>query len=325
MINIKGRSRCWRSQSFIHYYYSKQVNENSTILNGQYGAKHLKYDVEYIEEKKYQQLAIVIGFLCVQNCCTLKIFNKKYLKYIVFKEIDINENDIELLDAYALKIVKLIKSDTNWSINDEVIEFLGTISVRSLRRYEANPDSLIITIIRHCVYDKNIVCVEELRAQFHKMSILEHMQNNFELYEYILCGNSTSIDSETLIGLFDKSTLSIDGSNDGVNERNTIFYLNRFLRKCEQGEVLYNNILVTLQCVLEFLTGGNFIPFGGFFKQIEFDFYNAQFKLVGSCNPLPKSSTCNLIFFCPRNAPKYQSFENVMKLVVMECKEFGQV
>ena len=54
----------------------------------------------------------------------------------------------------------------------------------------SDPDSLIITIIRHCVNDKNKVCVGELRDQFHKMSILKHIQNTFEPCEYILCANS---------------------------------------------------------------------------------------------------------------------------------------
>jgi hypothetical protein len=219
--------------------------------------------------------------------------------------------------------VDINETDSKWTVNDEVIEFLGKTGLKSLKKYEASIESLFIIIIRHCVYDKNIICIEELRDQLQKMGILEHMQTNFELYEYLLCGKASEVEAETVIKLFDQTSLSVEGSNDGSSERDTIFYLNQFLRKCGNHEVVYNDHVVTLEMVLEFLTGGNFIPFGGFWKKIDFDFYNAQFKTI--CNPLPKSSTCNLIFTCPRNSPKYQSFENVMKLVVMECKDFGQI
>ena len=149
------------------------------------------------------------------------------------------------------------------------------------------------------------------------------MKDNFEVYSQILC-NSTNLklDAETLISMFSKASLSIEGSMNGAQERSSVFYLNKFLRKCEQDEVIYNDVVVSLETVLEFLTGGNFIPFGGFFKKIDLDFNNAVFKSPG-CNPLPTSSTCNLILFLPRNFPNYLSFENIFKLIVMERKEFG--
>jgi hypothetical protein len=129
--------------------------------------------------------------------------------------VDINENDVELLDLYAFKVVNIIKTDPKWTVNDEVIEFLSKTGLKSLKKYEASIESLFIIIIRHCVYDKNIICVEELRDQLQKMGILEHMQTNFELYEYLLCGKASEVETETVIKLFDQTSLSVEGSNDG--------------------------------------------------------------------------------------------------------------
>jgi hypothetical protein len=79
------------------------------------------------------------------------------------------------------------------------------------------------------------------------------MKDNFEVYSQILC-NSTNLklDAETLISMYNKASLSIEGSMNGVQERSTVFYLNKFLRKCEQDEVIYNVLLFRLELFLSF-------------------------------------------------------------------------
>ena len=61
----------------------KDLNDNFVILRGQYGAKHLNYDIGAFGENYYVQLALLIGFLCVHTISPISIFNKKYLKYLI--------------------------------------------------------------------------------------------------------------------------------------------------------------------------------------------------------------------------------------------------
>jgi hypothetical protein len=59
---------------------------------------------------------------------------------------------------------------------------------------------------------------------------------------------------------------------NGTHEISTVFYLNKFLRKCEQDEVKYNDAIVSLETVLEFLTVETSFHLGFFSKRLILSF-----------------------------------------------------
>ena len=103
----------------------KDLNENSVILRGQYGAKHFNHDIEAFGENTHIKLALLIGFLCVHAISPISIINKKYFKFIIFNKIEVSDADVGLLDMNELNIVNKIKNNVNWSTDDQVIQFLS--------------------------------------------------------------------------------------------------------------------------------------------------------------------------------------------------------
>lgn len=304
----------------------KGINENHHILNGSNGHKYLNYDVEALDEKLYSKLAILVGFLGV-NCITYTpIFEKKYFKFLINNTIDAKDV-YENFDQNISNIIDCIRQDEKWPNNDLVLDCLSSLGIRNIKKYETNKSGLIQLIIKHNVYDKNISCIQQFRETLSSIGVLEHAKQHFDLWSSILCEvNNNKVDAEKFINLFDTTKIK-QQTNEGSKEQDTIYYLNKFVRNCENGDVNYNGETVKLEDIVEFLTGGDFVPIGGFDKKIEFSFYDARWKQYVTydaiCDPLPKAQTCGLIFTCPRNCPKYSYFEKVMAFVVMECKEFG--
>ena len=77
---------------------------------------------------------------------------------------------------------------------------------------------------------------------------------------------------------------------------------------------------------MEYFTGGNYVPFGGFDNKIKVAFYTANFTSGDKsviCDKLPSVKTCNLTFNCPRNFPSYNQLEKTMAFCILECKQFG--
>ena len=90
--------------------------------------------------------------------------------------------------------------------------------------------------------------------------------------------------------------------------------------------VRYNDRIICLRDVLEYLTGGDYIPFGGLDK-IKVYFYNATFtphsEKAVFCNKLPTVKTCSLTLNLPRNFQSYDDFQKTLSFCIFECKNFG--
>jgi hypothetical protein len=90
-------------------------------LRGQYGAKHLNYDIEAFGENYYVQLILLIGFLCVHTISPVSIFNKKNLKFFILNKIEVSDADVGLIDTQKLKSVDNIKTNSKLASDDQVI------------------------------------------------------------------------------------------------------------------------------------------------------------------------------------------------------------
>lgn len=82
-----------------------------------------------------------------------------------------------------------------------------------------------------------------------------------------------------------------------------------------------NELDVTFEDILVFVTGADAVPPLGFQRKCEIQFYEQETGV----KRIPYSSTCALILYLPRGVTEEEVFKDLMQLAMKESFGFGKV
>ncbi|XP_016376062.1 G2/M phase-specific E3 ubiquitin-protein ligase-like [Sinocyclocheilus rhinocerous] len=141
------------------------------------------------------------------------------------------------------------------------------------------------------------------------------VQRNWETFAPLFTHTTKKLSRNDIRGLFDIKW-SPQGSNKRDQEEDTIFLWEWWLMSIENNE-----LDVTLEDILIFVTGADSVPTLGFPHNCEIQFYDQE----PESQRVPYSSTCALILYLPRSITEEVVFKDFMQMAIKGSVGFGKV
>ena len=120
---------------------------------------------------------------------------------------------------------------TEWLKNEDVLDILSKMGLINVRKYENKRSDLIKIMIRYLIVDTNTAAISEFKRTLQVIKVWDHIKFNTGVWKHIFC-DKPQLKSKDITNMFDFQNSS-DGSNNWNKEKNTVFYLNKFVRNCE--------------------------------------------------------------------------------------------
>ena len=119
----------------------------------------------------------------------------------------------------------------DWLKCEDVLDILSKMGLLNVRKYENKRSDLVKLIIRYLIVDTNTAAITEFRRTLQGIQVWDHIKHNMHVWKHIFC-DKPQLRSKDITNMFDFQ-ISSDGSNNWNKEKNTVFYLNKFVRNCE--------------------------------------------------------------------------------------------
>ncbi|XP_031725580.1 uncharacterized protein LOC116395664 [Anarrhichthys ocellatus] len=273
--------------------------QQSSVFEGHPGRLFLTYNLEALEDRKYYEAGVLIGWSLTQGgpgprCLHPALFQlvcgqNPSLEDFSWRDIVDAEAQIRLQQMHSCTDVKLLSpSLCDW------VSSAGIPGVNSAHSDEL--PSIYVRLVKHYIYYRVASMISQFTEGLNSCGGLwETVQSNWEEFVPVM----TSAQQQPLTVEEFKQLFTICYSRPGsrlrLTEEATAGHWQNVLTLVSDGEADFS-----FEDLLAFITGADHLPPLGFPRLISLRFYSQDASMSGA--RLPHASTCALELFLPRGA-----------------------
>ncbi|KAJ8315102.1 hypothetical protein KUTeg_007252 [Tegillarca granosa] len=183
------------------------------------------------------------------------------------------------------KILKCSNSDDFQKTIDKHFETIIDQGLQPMKCQFEKKGEVVTYLLKNAIYYRHHAEISQFVKGLNSVGFLydEMLREPQAFLSFFTDQDSKTLDFDSFRRLY-KVNFSAEGSNNRIQEKDTIYCFETFLMDCTEAESK-----VTLQDVLLFWTGANSVPPLGFDKSFEINFVTAADKR------LPVAHTCGMI------------------------------
>nr|XP_023670414.1 G2/M phase-specific E3 ubiquitin-protein ligase-like [Paramormyrops kingsleyae] len=284
------------------------------IFEGHEKDRQLALSTEALDAKMYMWVARMISVCVVHGGVGPHFFSDRLYQQIcglptaLVKIEDVNDRTLRE------QLMKIQEAETIEEANiaiGEAAESLCIIgSLRHVTKME-DKDSLVRSALQFLMNGRMRDAIEQFAEGFKTLGLLDQLQRYPSIFHEMFVCEEKPLQAKDLNSLFtvDFSRL---GSNRRAQENQTICFWRDWLIDIEEEEAGP----ITLETVLEFISGASAVPPLGFPHQPQIKFLHEDSKIF------PEANTCLLVLHLPIHS-SYDTFKKYMTEGILQAPTFG--
>ncbi|XP_052819680.1 G2/M phase-specific E3 ubiquitin-protein ligase-like [Mya arenaria] len=266
---------------------------NSSLFDGQEGQKYFSHDVTSLDEGKYRLAGRLVALSLAQDGPGLHSLSTTLYDLMTGLDPDMSSAIVPEDIQHMITQIKEVDNDTKRDkFLTEYMDWFIDRGFNDIYRMILNEKvRLIQMMMKHYIFYRTLAETTEFTRGLNDVGHLwEVVTRHRELFKPIFCHKPTGLTKDVVYGLC-KIEFSEPGSNARKMEDETIYSWEVVLQDIQD-----ENVPLTLEDLLVFMTGADQIPLCGFDRKIEIMFYDQE----DGVTRLPSVSTCGLQMWLPR-------------------------
>nr|XP_033809342.1 G2/M phase-specific E3 ubiquitin-protein ligase [Geotrypetes seraphini]XP_033809343.1 G2/M phase-specific E3 ubiquitin-protein ligase [Geotrypetes seraphini] len=267
--------------------------QTSSLFEGG-ASKNLTLNQQALKENLYYEAGRMIAVSLVHGGPSPSFFSRTLFNCLVYGPEQVEPTIEDLADYKLAEVVMRIKTSSTEknlmaAIND-CPAYLFDAGCLRLISTSNEKDMLVRDVLNHHVIRRVILPFKSFRQGLKTLGVLEKIQTYPDAFWSILGLKPENLTAETLCGSF-TINFSTEGSNSKLLEVKVAEFWMNYLVDAEDGKAM-----ATLEEILIFATGTDYIPPAGFDPTPVIEFLHGKFPVGNSatnCLSLPATSTYN--------------------------------
>ncbi|XP_039525893.1 G2/M phase-specific E3 ubiquitin-protein ligase-like [Pimephales promelas] len=301
-----------------------EVQSSLGIFEGKPGNVLFSYNQDALQQNKFYTAGKLTAWSILHNGPGIKCLNHHLFEMMCGRSqtIDLSTFELETLHDTDIqhRLEKILQCKTTaemLEVKMELGDWIAECGIPNIYSASlADFPAIYQQIITHYMYHRVSSMIQQFIAGMNACgNMWQVVQRNWETFAPLFTHTSKKLSRNDVRGLFDIKW-SLQGSNKRDQEEDTIFLWEWWLMSIENNE-----LDVTLEDLLIFVTGADSVPPLGFPHNCEIQFYDQE---PGS-QRFPFSSTCALILYLPRGITEEAIFKDLMQMSIKGSVGFGKV
>ncbi|XP_077057358.1 G2/M phase-specific E3 ubiquitin-protein ligase-like [Siphateles boraxobius] len=282
----------------------------SNVFQGHEKDRSLALDTQALENRLYASVGKMIAMCVVHGGVGPHFFSERLFQQIC--GMPTSSASVDEVGDHTLReqLIKIQEATTVQEANCAIAEAANSLSIIGALRYTSHlteRNSLIQSAAEFFVNGRLRAALDQFSEGLQTLGLLEEMQKYPALFYDMFVNEQRPLQAKDLCSLF-YVNFSPQGSNRRrAKENQTICYWRDWLIDVEEGETDG----VTLEMIMEFVTGASTVPPLGFPHRPEIEFLHQDRKIF------PEANTCLIILRLPIHT-EYEMFKTYMTEGIMQ-------
>ncbi|XP_029904634.1 G2/M phase-specific E3 ubiquitin-protein ligase-like [Myripristis murdjan] len=296
--------------------------QQSSVFEGHQGHLFLTYDLTSLEDRKYYEAGVLIGWSLAQGGPGPRCLHPVLYQLMCGHNPPLEDFDCrDIVDAETQIRLQQLKNCTSVKLLPaSVCDWVASCGIPGIYSARSADLSAIYShLVKHYIYHR----VASMISQFTKGldscgGLWETVQSHWEAFVPVMTSaEQQPLSLEEFTQLF-TVCYSDEGSQFREAEEATAQHWERILALVNDGRTDFS-----FEDLLTFITGADHLPPLGFPRSISLRFYCQDVSM--SSVRLPHTSTCALELFLPRGATSTQHLCALLSRAVHESLGFGHI
>ncbi|XP_056099424.1 uncharacterized protein LOC130078001 isoform X3 [Rhinichthys klamathensis goyatoka] len=286
----------------------------SNVFQGHEKDRSLALDTQALENRLYASVGKMIAMCVVHGGVGPHFFSERLFQQIC--GMPTSSASVDEVGGHTLReqLIKIQEATTVQEANCAIAEAADSLSIIGALRYTSHlteRNSLVQSAAEFFVNGRLRAALDQFSEGLQTLGLLEEMQKYPALFYDMFVNEQRPLQAKDLCSLF-YVNFSPQGSNRRAKENQTICYWRDWLIDVEEGETDG----VTLEMIMEFVTGASTVPPLGFPHRPEIEFLHQDRKIF------PEANTCLIILRLPIHT-EYEMFKTYMTEGIIQSPYFG--
>ncbi|XP_077100303.1 uncharacterized protein LOC143751604 isoform X2 [Siphateles boraxobius] len=284
----------------------------SNVFQGHEKDLSLALDTQALENRLYASVGKMIAMCVVHGGVGPHFFSERLFQQIC--GMPTSSASVDEVGDHTLREQLIKEATTVQEANCAIAEAADSLSIIGALRYTSHlteRNSLVQSAAEFFVNGRLRAALDQFAEGLQTLGLLEEMQKYPALFYDMFVNEQRPLQAKDLCSLF-YVNFSPQGSNRRAKENQNICYWRDWLIDVEEGETDG----VTLEMIMEFVTGASTVPPLGFPHRPEIEFLHQDRKIF------PEANTCLIILRLPIHT-EYEMFKTYMTEGIMQSPYFG--
>ena len=296
--------------------HQSEVSKTKSVLYTAYASKRIQKIPFLVDSRKSTLLHREDFFGSIFHGVSLPKLRTKTATCSVFKW----DTKLAMLLCFSLQIATAIDDSQFQQAVREESDFLIDCGISKINWTFSEKADLELVLCKSSVIYRTKAAIDQFVDGLETVGLLRYIKENPASFKEMFCYAKFPLTVASF-----RKLLTVNYTEPGSNDDNkaregeeaTVLWWEDFLDKLDQSdpEGLLPQLLI-------FITGADNIPFLGFHKNIDIEFFDIDPRL----RRFPMTSTCGLRLKLPRGIPSYEEFEGLIIRAIKEgSHDFGKL